>query len=66
MALFDIAGLTGRNTVLKAGFASPGFWNNMIDGEPQFFTTAISASEPISDKDIFLAKGDAGSIDRSN
>jgi hypothetical protein len=66
MALFDIAGFAGRNTILKAGFASSRLWNDVIDGEPQSFSSAISAFKSISDKDIFFAKGHAGSVNRAN
>ena len=66
MSLFDIARLAGRNTILKTGFASTGLWNNVIDGEPQFFGAAISALKSISDKYIFFAKGHTGSVNGAN
>jgi hypothetical protein len=66
VAFFDIAWLAGRNTILKTGFASPGLWNNVIDGEPQFFGAAISALKSISDEDIFFAKCHTGSVNGAN
>jgi hypothetical protein len=66
MALFDIAGFAGRNTIFKAGFAASGFWNDVIDGKPLFIGTAISAFKSISDKDIFFTKGHAGSVNRAD
>jgi hypothetical protein len=62
VAFFDIARLTGRNTILKSRFASTGLWNNVIDGESQFFGAAISTFKSIPDKDIFFAKGHTGSV----
>jgi hypothetical protein len=62
MSLFDIARLAGRNTILKTRFAATGLWNYVIDGEPHFCGAAISAFKPISDKDIFFAKGHTGPV----
>jgi hypothetical protein len=66
MALFDIARLAGRDTILKIGFASSGLWNNVIDGEPESLGAAISAFKSISDKDIFFAKGHTGSVNSAD
>jgi hypothetical protein len=66
MALFDIARLAGRNTILKTGFASSGLWNNVIDGEPQSRCSAISTLKPISDKNILFTEGHPGAIKGSD
>jgi hypothetical protein len=66
MSLFDIARLAGRDTIFKTGFASAGLWNYVIDGKPHFFSAAISAFKPISDKDIFFAKGHTGPVNGSD
>jgi hypothetical protein len=66
MTLFDIAGFAGRNTILKAGLAASRLWDDVIDGQPLSFSTAIRAFKSISDKDIFFTKGHAGSVDRAD